>query len=424
MVAEARVRARVDRLSVPVTPVNLEDAPTESSTQPIKIVEGENRPATLPPLPDENLVNVVPEIDEYAGETETMPVTDVVERHSLSEDIAEQRRIIFAQIPELFSNDKAQIAAAEAELMGLEIDIHSNDKDRHPYVLGKHIATGGFGAVFEAIDPTTHKAVIVKFSRPFDRSQLIENKKDLVKTQYLDVAISRMCITEMVSSKRVSQGMKREGGKPPFPIYYDGLLMPHPDFKPSEPGEVDKRIAVMVMEEISGQSLSSILENPQQQYSPEVILAVVQELITAVRLMHDKQVLHLDLKPQNIMITKDNHAVIIDLGTSVLQDKLAEDNTRKAHNWVKPVGNPSTKNYVQGYERLTRTPERDVYALGITIYDMIYGMESSKTFRAVRFNTLPEALKKLSAIADKMTNPTPEERLTLEQAESELKNIK
>lgn len=75
---------------------------------------------------------------------------------------------------------------------------------------------------------------------------------------------------------------------------------------------IDDYGKVIVMEYIDGCTLHDFLKKPHNKTDKDKI---VKELLDAVEYLHQRQILHRDLKPDNIMITYNGHNVkLIDLG--------------------------------------------------------------------------------------------------------------
>lgn len=128
--------------------------------------------------------------------------------------------------------------------------------------------------------------------------------------------------------------------------------------------------AYIVMEHVGGGNLDSHIQQ-QGRLAVREALRTACEVAAAVQCMHDHSMLHLDIKPANIMLRGDGTAVLIDFGLSKC---FAAD------------GQPETSTSIglgtQGYAPIEQAsykstdgfmPTLDVYALGATLFKMLTG---------------------------------------------------
>ncbi len=125
--------------------------------------------------------------------------------------------------------------------------------------------------------------------------------------------------------------------------------------------------AYMVMEYIEGQSLSDLIKSSGP-LSNEKALKYASEICYAVDNIHRHNVLHLDIKPGNILIDRDDNIKVIDFGISKQYDgSNAETSTT-------PVGVSRGFAPIEQYSDVSRfTPQTDIYAIGATLYYMLTG---------------------------------------------------
>lgn len=125
------------------------------------------------------------------------------------------------------------------------------------------------------------------------------------------------------------------------------------------------------MEYIDGGSLDKKIEQ-NQKLSEEQCMELTKQIGSAVSFMHDNMMLHLDLKPSNIMLKQNGDAVLIDFGLSKQYTENGEPET------LTKVGGGTP-----GYAPLEQISYRDgkgfpvtmdVYALGGTMYKMLTGV--------------------------------------------------
>jgi serine/threonine protein kinase len=116
------------------------------------------------------------------------------------------------------------------------------------------------------------------------------------------------------------------------------------------------------MEWIRGVSLDRLL---QISLSQSLRKTIATKLIEAVGLLHTQQIVHKDLKPQNIIITPDNRLYLIDFG-------FAAENKRVLSNNNSIQGTPRfiAPEY-WAYDKPIDYIKSDIYALGIVLNDLL-----------------------------------------------------
>lgn len=126
--------------------------------------------------------------------------------------------------------------------------------------------------------------------------------------------------------------------------------------------------AYYVMEHLSGGSLSSKVHGgalPQ-----ETALRYIRQVAAALGYVHAQRMMHLDIKPANILIDDEDNAVLIDFGLSKKYDSAGQQTS------TTPVGishgYAPLEQYKQGgVEQFT--PATDIYSLGATLYKLVTG---------------------------------------------------
>ena len=126
-------------------------------------------------------------------------------------------------------------------------------------------------------------------------------------------------------------------------------------------------VPYLVMEYVPGQTLQQILDEGQR-LAPGDVARLGAALARAAHSLHRQNVVHLDLKPANVLIAPEGKAVLLDFGLSChahYPDLLAEE-LRKAVGspvWIAPeqvVG-------VRG------DPRSDIFAIGVMLYELATG---------------------------------------------------
>ena len=118
----------------------------------------------------------------------------------------------------------------------------------------------------------------------------------------------------------------------------------------------------IVMEYVDGQTLDKFLANNPTKKDTLIVLA---ELLKAVAYVHDKQIIHRDIKPTNIMVLSDGHHIkLIDFG---LADSEAYEILKQ------PCG---TEGYVSAEQKCGVNDVRnDIYSIGCIMKEMRLGWQ-------------------------------------------------
>ena len=122
-----------------------------------------------------------------------------------------------------------------------------------------------------------------------------------------------------------------------------------------------------VMDFIEGESLKDKL-NREGALPESLVMNYLQQLLSALQVVHEKDIWHLDIKPENIMVDSNNHVYLIDFGAS----KHIEQSNGT-------LTTSSMLAYTPGYfppEQSAVTMKNigawtDIYALGATLYNLL-----------------------------------------------------
>ena len=128
--------------------------------------------------------------------------------------------------------------------------------------------------------------------------------------------------------------------------------------------------AYYVMDFIEGENLNDLVKR-EGPLSEERALGYIRQVADALSFVHGHNIMHLDVKPANILVRKsDDKAVLIDFGTAKQYDS---EGTQTS---TTPIGISA------GYAPIEMTkpggvqtfsPETDVYSLGATLYYLVTG---------------------------------------------------
>lgn len=132
----------------------------------------------------------------------------------------------------------------------------------------------------------------------------------------------------------------------------------------------ENNTAYIAMEYISGLSLKQMMERTGT-LPEKKMLKYVRQIAEALSFVHEKNILHLDIKPSNILIDKDDNARLIDFGVSKRYDIEEQETSTtmltlsKGFASIEQYDNEGTQNF---------SPRPDIYSLGATMYNLLTGV--------------------------------------------------
>jgi len=133
-----------------------------------------------------------------------------------------------------------------------------------------------------------------------------------------------------------------------------------------------------VMDYIEGTSLDEYIRQQNGLPIAEAV-AILNEIGQALSHMHNNHMLHLDLKPMNVMRRTDGHVVLIDFGLSKLYDDRGNPETSTTIGAGTPGYAPLEQlNYNENSGSKAFPVTMDVYALTATFYKMLTGLSPQK----------------------------------------------
>lgn len=151
----------------------------------------------------------------------------------------------------------------------------------------------------------------------------------------------------------------------------------------------ENNTAYIVMEYIAGSSLKDRLS--KEGVLPEaLVLRYIKQIGEALAFVHQKNILHLDIKPSNILIDRNNNARLIDFGVSKRYDIQEEETSTTMLTLSK--GFAAIEQYdSEGIQTFSPCP--DIYSLGATMYNLLTGkIPTESILRATRLLEKPSVL--------------------------------
>ncbi len=242
--------------------------------------------------------------------------------------------------------------------------------------LGKYeilevLGTGGFGTVYLAQDMWLKKKVALKV--PHRQSSDIIN---LLKEPQVQAALAHPNIVQVITAEKID------------PYFF------------------------IVLEYVNGESLYHIIER-EGKLPLSTAINYFRQICLGVQHAHQHNIIHRDLRPSNILITKDGVAKIADFGTSTWIEGAPYATTK--------IGSPPYMAPEQFAGKSTFVS--DIYSLGCIFYEMLTGSPPiidanpfviEKLAREGKITPLqkanPTIPKEISNLCMKALRPNPQER--------------
>ena len=148
----------------------------------------------------------------------------------------------------------------------------------------------------------------------------------------------------------------------------------HPNLLIVHNFEEHEQLLLLEMEYASGGNLAERLDNAREQgklFPIEEALQIALDIASALAALHARDIVHRDIKPSNILFDSNGHAKLADLGLAQmpggpsLRSQLSN-----------PLPHPGTPAYMSPEQELSGsylTPASDIYALGVTLFEVLTG---------------------------------------------------
>jgi serine/threonine protein kinase len=229
------------------------------------------------------------------------------------------------------------------------------------YSVGRVLGQGGFGITYLGGDIRSRRPVAIKEFFPYGSTRRGTNVHPFGALGPADFASAR---DKFLDEARILARFD-----------HPGIVDVYGTF-------AENNTAYMVMELLRGKSLGQLIAERGGLPEAEAVGYIIQ-VAEALEVVHRANLLHRDLKPDNIMLIEDGKAVLIDFGTA---RNFAAGRTGRMTTMVTPGYAPLE----QYGERVRFGPFTDVYALGGTLFHALTGqMPPSATDRASGVDLLP-----------------------------------
>jgi outer membrane protein assembly factor BamB/serine/threonine protein kinase len=213
------------------------------------------------------------------------------------------------------------------------------------YEVKSFVGAGGMGALYEAFDTKLGRTVAVKLLLPLLEADSVGVERFLKEAK----AVAKLNHPNIVT---VYEASKCELG------HY------------------------IVMEFVRGESLAEKIKTSGK-LPTDVVLRITGDICHALSYAHKKGIVHRDVKPGNVLVTKDGAAKVVDFGLAKMQTEFELSRTGAA------AGTPCYMAPEQRLDAKGADHRADIYALGATMYHMLTGELPS----TVRESRIPPGLR-------------------------------
>lgn len=219
------------------------------------------------------------------------------------------------------------------------------------YKIEKVLGQGGFGITYLGLQTGLNRSVAIKefFMKEYCEREETTSKVLLGSQGSRDI-VDRFRIKFIKEAQTIAQ------------MDNPHIIRIHDIFE-------ENATAYYVMEYIDGDSLDRLIQK-QGKLDTAVALNYICQTAKALQYIHQKKILHLDIKPSNILLRGEEDAVLIDFGISKRYDIDGSQTSTTPTGISK--GYAPIEQYRQGGTSMFM-PSTDIYSLGATMYKLLTG---------------------------------------------------
>jgi len=220
------------------------------------------------------------------------------------------------------------------------------------YIVGKALGFGGFGVTYIGWDALLENKIAIKEFLPSEFSTRMPG-------------VSYVTVYSGDKYKQFNTGLDRfieEAKKLAQLNNVENIVAIYDCFK-------ENNTAYIIMEYLEGETIAERLKRDKKIPYSEAIRLLLP-IIDALSVVHEHDILHRDIAPDNIFVTKDNKIKLLDFGAARYA---TTSHSRSLTVIIKPGYSPEEQ-YRSNGDQGTYT---DVYAVAATLYKLITGITPS-----------------------------------------------
>ena len=231
------------------------------------------------------------------------------------------------------------------------------------YLLGRVLGQGGFGITYLAWDESLKARVAVKEYMPGELATRLEHRQVVVRTaaRQEEFAYGQERFKEEARILAKFMGQPNIAG---VTDYFD-----------------ENGTSYFVMDYIEGISFKTYIAQAGGRVSPEEALDVMIPVLRALTAVHGEGLIHRDVTPDNIYITKDGNVKLLDFGSA----RYSLGDKSKSLDVILKVGYAPKEQYIR---RGRQGPYTDMYSCAACLYAAITGYLPPESLERLDHDTL------------------------------------
>lgn len=220
------------------------------------------------------------------------------------------------------------------------------------YIIGKVINNGGFGVVYKAYDMQLENIVAIKELLPTQNSMVTRmppSQTVIPVNDEKNEQFQKLKMRFMEEARVIAQFSNCES-----------IIHIYDFFEANN-------TAYLVMEFLDGQTLREKMNVSSEKMPYEEAIGIVMPIMNALKIVHEKGIVHKDVSPDNIFLCNDGRVKLIDFGASKFSDSqiTIEENSVI----TKPGYTPPEQYRLNG----KIGPYSDIYSVGAVLYTILSG---------------------------------------------------